>query len=150
MYVTSYGTLYNQLHQEIATANTWISPTQRRWCSSRLRQTRKGRCCHPQSPTCEHQLLRSPPRMSHNARVKNPFSSHVWPPLQTSSTSHCPDPKLFPFPRYFINCLRLCSQAALHTRTSNLLLLSRDKALTSLLCSTGFHTLVTIMVFALF
>lgn len=92
--------------------------------------------------------LQSSPKTSHNTVVKNPPSSHIWPPLQTLATGHWPDPELFPFPRCFINCLRLISSALKQPSMPGLL--SRDKALTSLLCSTGLYILVTIMFFALF
>lgn len=77
-----------------------------------------------------------------------PPSFYVWPPLQTLANSHCPDPKLFPDPRCFVRCLRLMSSALRQLCMPGLL--SKAKALTSLLCSMGFYILVTIMFFALF
>lgn len=112
IYISSYEMFYDQLNQVIATASTTISPTQRRWCSSRLylADTDGTHCCPP-SPAYEQQAASVTPRRSHNTEWGILPNSHVWPSLQIPASSHCPDPELFPFLRCFILRLRLISSA---------------------------------------
>lgn len=147
IYISSYEMFYDQLNQEIVIASTTISPTQRRRCSSRLyfADTDGRHRCPPSPASC----------FSHSKEVPQHWMRN---PPQLSRLTFSADPHKQPLPRSwaFPISQMLHSPSEAHQLCLKPLSMPGqarsfgDKALTSLLCSTGFYILITVTGFSLF